>query len=449
MSFRAIVHGVALSMLCLTMATSEAQIEQGMRNVFNNLGAYGQVNGPSYIAAQSRHVFAGGGLTYRAPRQTYQLLSATGPSLRAGCGGIDLYAGSFSFINKDQFVQMLNNIAANSIGLAFKTALCSTSANLCQAIEDLQRTIQGLNRFNIDSCEAAKRVVGGFMGSAAQVSQSACQASGWVAGLASDASDARAQCAQPAQFARSRAAAATGSEAEQQPVEFVGGNLTWQILADAGSGLGVVEREFLQSMLGTHVVATVSLSLQHFPPTITSVTDLNEHEIMLLKCRDTSACLDVQATEVTLATSFIELAQNRLADMRTRLAAGTTLTDAQVNLVASAPVPVLALLQADVAGASGLADIAAEAIAYSAAHHFLTNTLRQAASGASAWRSRSVNEAELARALVIDSRALRNELAREMHVATARVNELLSVSAQVRELRAKMAGDLLGPVGHP
>lgn len=413
MKICAVILWAQLIASSLIMSSSEAQIEQSMRSMFNNLGAYGQVNGPSYIAAQSRHVFSGGGLTYRAPRQNYQLLSATGPSLRAGCGGIDLYAGSFSFINKDQFVQMLNNIAANSVGLAFKTALCSTSANLCQAIEDLQRTVQSLNRFNIDSCESAKQIVGGFMGTSAQVSQSACQATSWVSGLASDASDARAQCAEPTSFAQIRANAATGSEAKQQPVEFVGGNLTWQILASSASGLSVTDREFLQSMLGTHVVATVSLSLQHYPPTITSVADLNEHEIVLLKCGNTVTCLDVQATRVTLSTSFIELARDRLADMRTRLANGTQLTTEQANLVAGAPIPVLALLQADLAGAVGLADIAVEAIAYSAAHHFLATTLRQAASGASAWRSRSVNEADLARALVVDSRTVRNELARE------------------------------------
>ena len=423
-----------------------ADVSGRMQNVFDNLGAYGSVDGPRYVAAQSRHVFSGGGITYRAPRQTYQLFSATGPSLNAGCGGIDLYAGAFSFINKDQFIQMLNNIAANSIGLAFKTALCSTSANLCQAIEDLQRTIQSHNRFNIDSCEAAKRIVGGFMGAAEQSAQAACQANSWYAGLAGDASEARQMCANQTDYDRSRNSAAAGDQAANQPIEFVGGNLTWQVLAEIAGGLDVKEREFLQSMLGTHVATTVTLSLQYYPPTVTALAELNEREVFMLTCDEPVECLTVTPMTVTLTTSFLELAQTRLLDMRDRILRGEQLTDEQINLVAGAPIPVLAMVQADAAGAAGLVDIAAEAIGYAAAHHFLTTSLREAASTASAWKSRSVNEAELVHAMVDDSRKLRNELASEMHVALTRVNDMIEIGSRVRSLRHWMAGETLAPL---
>lgn len=423
-----------------------ADLSGQMRSMFNGIGAYGAVDGPAYVAAQSRHVFSGGGITYRAPRQTYNLFSATAPSLRAGCGGIDLYAGSFSFINRDQFVQMLNNIAANSVGLAFKTALCSTSANLCQAIEDLQRTVGQLNRFNIDSCEAAKSIVGGFMGNAAQSAQSACQANSWFSSLASDAHEARAMCSNPADFERSRVSAAGGSEEQNKPVEFVGGNLTWQVLADTASSLDVEEREFLQSMLGTHVVTTVSLALQYFPPTVTRVSEFNEREVTLLKCGDPAECLTVVPTEVTLDTSFLELTRDRLGDIRDNLRDGMRLSDEEVGLIASAPVPVLALAQADAAGAVGLIDIAAEAVAFSVAHRFLSESLREAANSAAAWKSRSVNEADLLRSMVEDSREIRSELAFETHSSLQRVGEVIQIGDSMRTLRQRMSGETLAPL---
>ena len=432
--------------LALLAAPALGDVSGRMRSVFDDLGSYASVNGPAYVSAQTRHVFSGGGISYRAPRETYQLFSATGPSLRAGCGGIDLYSGSFSFINKDQFVNMLNNIAANSVGLAFKTALCSTSANLCQAIEDLQRTISQLNRFNIDSCEAAKSVVGGFMGAAAQSSQAACQSSAWLSGIGDDASEARAMCSVDSDFRRARSSAAFSNEEVNKPIEFVGGNLTWQALAEVAGGIDVQEREFLQSMLGTHVVATVSLELRYYPPTITSLSDLNEREITLLSCDDPADCLRVTSTPVTLDSSFIELTRGRLADIRANLLSGAALTDEQLGLVAGAPLPVLEIIQADAAGAVGLADIAAEAIAYATAYHFLTSSLREAANSASAWKSRSANEEQILRSMVDGSRELRSDLALELHASLSRVNDIVSVGGKVGDLRRRISSDTFAPL---
>ena len=433
----------------LAAAAAHADVATGMRTMFNSVGAYGSVDGPGYIAAQSRHVFTGGGITFRAPSQRYQLFSATPPSLSAGCGGIDLYSGSFSFINKEQFVQMLNNIAANSVGLAFKTALCSTSANLCQAIEDLQRTVQGLNRFNIDSCEAAKALVGGLMGTTQQSAQSACQASGWLSGIANDASEARSMCAKDKGYASLRDAAASSSEESTKPVEFVGGNLTWEVLKDAAGAFDRQEREFLQSMLGTHVVTTVSLALQYHPPTISSLAQLNEREIVMLRCNEPVDCLRVSAVTVTLANSFLELAEDRLAAIAARLEAGDDLTAAQIGLVAGSPVPILSLVQADAAGAEGLIEIASEAVAYAVAQHYLTRSLREAMSTAASWKSRSVNEAELVRDMVEDSRQLRAELAAETHRALERVGSMLEVNARLRTLSERLSAETFKPLGEP
>lgn len=437
-----------LTVLLLWVPPATADVAGKMRGVFNGLGTYTSVDRPRYIAAQSRHVFTGGGLTYRVPRDSFQLLSVTPPSLAAGCGGIDLYGGSFSFINKERFVQMVRNIAANSVGLAFKTALCSTSANLCQAIEDLQKTIQNLNQFNIDSCETAKQLVGGIFGGMQHSAQSSCQSVSRNAGLASDANDAREMCAIPASYAKAQKSAASGASAAEQPVEFVGGNLTWTILGEVTTTMPQDEREFLMSMLGTHVVATATLSLQQHPPTITSIADLNDKVVTLLKCGEPKKCLVVTPTKVTLSTSFLELASTRLTDMRNRISNGQPLLDAQLDLIAGAPVPVLSLIQADAAGAAGLLAIAAEAVGYASAHHYLTTVLRRATTTVSAWRSRSANEAELARTMIEGTRDLRTALTAELHTALGRVSSLLEVNERVLDLRERLSGDLLSEISN-
>ncbi|MBF2735052.1 MAG: conjugal transfer protein TraH [Betaproteobacteria bacterium AqS2] len=427
--------------LALSAAGAGADVARDMRAMFDGIGAYGSVDGPRHIAAQSRHVFSGGGLQYRAPRRSYSLYNVTAPSLQAGCGGIDLYAGSFSFINKDRFVQMLKNIAGNSVGLAFKTALCSTSANLCQAVEDVQRTVEQLNRFNIDSCEAAKRLVGGAFGAAEQSSQSACMAAARQGGQAADAAAARQLCAQPSGYAQIRRAAAK-SPAAAAPVDFVGGNMTWEVLSKSAAGLDKQDREFLMSMLGAHVVMTTSVALRYH------LADLNQRQVVMLRCGDKD-CLQVARATVTLSTSFLDLSRRRLEDIRGAVRQGRALSSVQLNLVASSPLPLLAMIQADEAGAAGLLDVAAEAVAYASAHHHLAASLRGAAGLAAGWRSRSAAEDELLREMVADTRRLRAELAAEMHASLQRVNAMLEASGRLRDLRRGIATDrfvpLLGP----
>ncbi|WP_338927517.1 conjugal transfer protein TraH [Mycetohabitans endofungorum] len=111
------------------------------------------------LQGQTMNLYSGGSLFMRMPKRTYQLATSTPPSWGAGCGGIDLYMGGFSYINKEQFVAMMRNIGSNALGYGFKLAiqnLCPTCDNVMQA---LQATAQQINRLNMDSCEAAKGLV--------------------------------------------------------------------------------------------------------------------------------------------------------------------------------------------------------------------------------------------------------------------------------------------------
>lgn len=130
-----------------------------MQELFDSVNAQGNVSNPAVLQGQTMNLYTGGSLFMRMPRRTYQLATVTPPSWNAGCGGIDLFMGGFSYINKEQFVAMLRNIGSNALGYAFKLAiqnLCPTCDNVMQA---LQATANQVNRLNMDSCEAAKGIV--------------------------------------------------------------------------------------------------------------------------------------------------------------------------------------------------------------------------------------------------------------------------------------------------
>ena len=67
-----------------------------MDNAFNSLS---NVTSPGAYNTARRGVFSGGQVYVKFPTKRVNIVSAEAPKITAGCGGIDLYGGSFSFIN--------------------------------------------------------------------------------------------------------------------------------------------------------------------------------------------------------------------------------------------------------------------------------------------------------------------------------------------------------------
>lgn len=135
---------------------AHATLENEMKGMFNSMI---NVTDGGYYKSMGRGVVAGPSVVIRNRRVRTDLINFVPPSLDAGCGGIDMFLGSFSFISGEQFVHLLQAIAANAAGYAFHLALntmCPTCASTMQA---LQRVIQNLNALAGDSCKVAHAAV--------------------------------------------------------------------------------------------------------------------------------------------------------------------------------------------------------------------------------------------------------------------------------------------------
>jgi len=159
-----VIRKVLSGFTAFTLATAPTMSHPGnlnaeMQAMFGDLGALGNVISPGAFRGQAMNLYTGGSLMMRAPGRNYPLVNAQLPSLKAGCGGIDLYGVAFSFINKDAFVAMLRNIGSNAIGDAFKLALQSISPDIDKLLTELQDQFNKINTMNINSCEAAQALV--------------------------------------------------------------------------------------------------------------------------------------------------------------------------------------------------------------------------------------------------------------------------------------------------
>jgi len=151
-----------LLLVCSALIPSAyAGIEQDLNHFFDALGYTSNVSNGGAYEGQSAGLYTGGSLLARNAVRNTQMASMQLPSYRAGCGGIDLFTGGFSFINSDNLVQTLENIGNNAVSFAFLLALESMAPVVESTTVILNDWAQKINQANINSCESAASLVGG------------------------------------------------------------------------------------------------------------------------------------------------------------------------------------------------------------------------------------------------------------------------------------------------
>ena len=116
---------------------------------------------PKTLKTGDRSALFGGAVDMRVPVTSINVVTFNPPSFDAGCGGISLSGGAFSFISLDQIVKTFKNIATNSEGLAFKAAIDAISPNLGKLMQEFQTLLQKMNNAFKNTCSVANSFVTG------------------------------------------------------------------------------------------------------------------------------------------------------------------------------------------------------------------------------------------------------------------------------------------------
>ncbi|MCP5152454.1 MAG: conjugal transfer protein TraH [Chromatiales bacterium] len=161
MSRRLVSMVVAFAALVVA-SPARADIASDMAGFFDDMNL-ANVTRPGVYEGQSAGYFTGGGVYLRTPPRSYTLYSVQWPRFRAGCGGIDLFTGGFSFINASEFVDMLQSIGSAAASHAFLLALSTISPKIASVMEQVQTWAQRYGLNSINACEAGARLVGGAL----------------------------------------------------------------------------------------------------------------------------------------------------------------------------------------------------------------------------------------------------------------------------------------------
>jgi len=467
LSRKAIATVLAWSLVLAFPLSYAGDLNAEVTNMFNNLGAIGNYTAPGAFRGQTFNTYIGGSLFMRAPNKVYQLAAVQFPSAKAGCGGIDVFGGSFSHISATEFKNMLRNITAALPGIAFQLALESVSPLLGGLTKWAKGLETWINNARINSCETAKAIVSTAAEATGYGSQEACADLAIEMGLEPDRDAARRRCATDRASILAAARSSTDVNVRNK-APFVG-NLTWRALQRTGTYLDDQERELIMSLVGTVIFYPEDAARDPDPiaPTITSIsqllygqapgagTDVTQH---LLSCNNYADCDVVTLNTAYTHTPFTARVETMMRSIADKIATRAPIPNnsAEVGFVNQTTEPVYKMLSigATIPG-SGLSDSLIgqyrDLIAADYAYVFLERNLRLGLAALEKDYTLQQSQRELANHVRQRAQALLLQLAQEKNLLYQKVGSFRAVSSHLeqleRQLRASMPQHVMDMLG--
>lgn len=129
------------------------------KTMADSLGGLSNTTTPKAFHTSTRGVVSGGSVQMRNKIFNNQLISFVPPSFNASCNGMDVFLGSFSFINADELIQLFRSIASNALGFLFHLALSVVSEKISQIMQKFSDIVREINKLVSDSCHMGKGIV--------------------------------------------------------------------------------------------------------------------------------------------------------------------------------------------------------------------------------------------------------------------------------------------------
>lgn len=248
------MRSLLMLVLCLLSGLLNAQgMDTQLANTFHSMS---NSTNPQF-STEGRPTATLGSFSYRTPVVRPQLISYDPPRFSGGCGGIDLYGGSFSFISKEELQGLLRQIAANAKSYAFMLALGAVCNKCLQGMQDLQDKVQKINQMMKSSCDIGQALVNSAADPMIAQMNTSYQQRAQSARQGGTVSDLWAAMNQG--WGRESPEAALARENPDEFARIQPGNLLWRLLNEHGLASWFPDHDEslktdLQSFLGTVVV---------------------------------------------------------------------------------------------------------------------------------------------------------------------------------------------------
>jgi len=325
-------------------------ISTEMNDFLDGIGFDANVTKEHRYKGQSAGYYTGGSIYARNRVINTPVANVQFPNISAGCGGIDMYAGGFSFINEDQFVALMKGIASNAVGFAFQLAMDTLSPSISSNLKNLRTAVNRMNNFNINSCNAAKTAVNSTISVAKRAYQNFCKLSGNNKGSFSDYAASSQGCRNASSVSSAKNSASAVEKNDLPPQ-----NLTWDILTKNGNA-DQEYNEVSMSLLGTLIISETSgnFSSKYLPATIfdddtRAAILFKGGSIPVYRCNNDACTSPVQETRNieksfrTTVSEIIEGIQNKIREEAFG-AEGDTFSAKEKAFIQNSPFPIYKII---------------------------------------------------------------------------------------------------------
>ncbi|MEM7687604.1 MAG: conjugal transfer protein TraH [Pseudomonadota bacterium] len=346
-----------LAAVNLVAAPVAADVGGELTDFFDDMGSAANVTGPTAYQGQSAGYYTGGGVWTRFPQRAVNPVNLQLPSVNAGCGGIDIFSGSFSFINSDEMVAMLKSVANNALGFAFQLAIKSISPQISQTIEEFAQKAQQLNQFNMNSCEMAQGLVAGLWGKNQGHQSEVCKAIANSQGWATDWAKARQGC----NAGGERASIMDSNADPDMPADSY--NYTWYMLEKSYPSFSREFKEYLMSLVGTIIyerpAATGDAPTYRYygvgdRALLTALID-GSSATTILRCDEVAQCLNpsTQTLNIDASEALKSRVLGFIQSMEAKVRSNAALTNEEIGLLGATSIPLYKIITVNAAAQLG------------------------------------------------------------------------------------------------
>jgi len=140
-----------------------ADITSDLNNYVDSIGDAAVTAGtaPQVIEQNGYKYATGGRMMVRMPVQQKQIATFKAPNYRiSGCGAIDMFGGSMSFMSAGQLITTLQTIGSSGIpSFAFMLAMRTISSQITDTLQEVFKVMREVNNLSLDTCKAAATAV--------------------------------------------------------------------------------------------------------------------------------------------------------------------------------------------------------------------------------------------------------------------------------------------------
>lgn len=342
-----------------------ADVNKDLNQFFDGLGMVTNATAPHAYQGQQAGYYTGGSLFAKSSVRNVQLVQVDLPSFRAGCGGIDVFAGGFSFVNNDEIVKLMRNVMNNAKGYAFKLTLAEVTPLLKNILSDIQDIANKANQMNINSCETAESLVGGIWPKTRAAQQQVCQDIGSNTGIFTDWAEARQGCTSDDLKYNYDTTMRDGAKNPlYKNMVLDNGNLVWRSLQANQLITGDTQlAELLMSLSGSIIIkkqGNGKTAVNQFETLPSLATDHSLFKAILYggnaqiyKCDEYQQCINPlktgQTITITKEAGFVNRVANLLKNISQKIIVDNPLTEQEKGLIQSTRIPIYKILNVQAA----------------------------------------------------------------------------------------------------